>query len=36
VFLGVAGMSKAKGTGVIKEFWRTGVADQVEIAAIHN
>lgn len=38
VFLGVAGMNKANGTGVVKEFWPTGggggVADQIEIAAI--
>ena len=38
VFLGVAGMNKANGTGVIKEFWPTGggggVADQIEFAAI--
>lgn len=40
VFLGVAGMTKANGTGVIKEFWPTGagggVADQIEIEAIEN
>ena len=40
VFLGVAGMNKANGTGVIKEFWPTGsgggVADQIEFAAIDN
>ena len=40
VFLGIAGMNKANGTGVIKEFWPTGagggVADQIEIAAIEN
>ena len=40
VFLGVAGMNKANGTGVIKEFWPTGagggVADQIEIEAIEN
>ena len=40
VFVGVAGMNKADGTGVIKEFWPTGagggVADQIDIAAIDN
>ncbi len=40
VFVGVAGMTKANGTGVIKEFWPTGagggVADQIDIAAIDN
>ena len=40
VFLGVAGMNKANGTGVIKEFWPTGggggVADQIEFEAIDN
>jgi hypothetical protein len=40
VFLGVAGMNKATGAGVIKEFWPTGagggVADQMEIAAFEN
>jgi hypothetical protein len=40
VFLGVAGMNKATGAGVIKEFWPTGagggVADQIEITAIEN
>jgi hypothetical protein len=33
VFLGVAGMNKATGTGVVKEFWPTGacggVADEL-------
>ena len=33
VFLGVAGMNKASGTGVVKEFWPTGagggVADEL-------
>ncbi len=40
VFVGVAGMNKANGTGVIKEFWPTGagggVADQIDIAAVDN
>ena len=40
VFVGVVGMNKANGTGVIKEFWPTGagggVADQIDIAAIDN
>ena len=37
VFLGVSGMNKANGTGVIKEFWPTGsgggVADSFDIWA---
>ena len=37
VFLGVSGMNKANGAGVVKEFWRTGagggVADAYEIWA---
>jgi len=37
VFLGVAGMNKADGTGVIKEFWPTGagggIADAFEVWA---
>lgn len=37
VFLGVAGMNKANGTGVLKEFWPTGsgggVADSFDIWA---
>jgi hypothetical protein len=40
VFLGLAGMNKANGTGVLKELWPTGagsgVADQIEFAAIDN
>jgi hypothetical protein len=40
VFLGVAGMNKATGAGVIKEFWPTGadggVADQIEITAARS
>ena len=38
VFLGIAGMNKANGTGVIKEFWPTGagggVADAFEVWAV--
>ena len=37
VFLGIAGMNKADGTGVIKEFWPTGagggIADALEVWA---
>jgi len=37
VFLGVSGMNKANGTGVVKEFWPTGsgggVADAFDIWA---
>jgi hypothetical protein len=38
VFLGVTGMNKSNGTGVVKEFWPTGagggVADAFEIWAV--
>jgi hypothetical protein len=40
VFLGVAGMNKLNGTGVVKEFWPTGagggVADAFEIWAVDD
>ncbi|MBV6418292.1 MAG: hypothetical protein LC130_13885 [Bryobacterales bacterium] len=40
MFLGVAGMNKGTGAGVIKEFWPTGVgggvADELVLEAAHG
>jgi hypothetical protein len=40
VFLGVAGMNKADGTGVVKQFWPTGagggIADEFEVTAMDD